>query len=154
MKLAEQLRATPEIAAVAVADGGPSDRWRPGESTLTLRIESRRGPSVGGDDARLHQRWLPRPRLRAALPQHGPGDVLRRGLLPALSGIPSAGHPCQTAATPWGRVRVMPYDSQNDRDLTDEPITMHTGIIAGVGDLGQEFEQGEAVVKITIQRVE
>ncbi|MND00807.1 hypothetical protein D3C83_195470 [compost metagenome] len=50
-------------------------------------------------------------------------------------------------------------DGQNDRDLTDEPITMHSGIVPGVGDLGPEltwsqFAWNEAVVKITVQRVE
>ena len=45
-------------------------------------------------------------------------------------------------------------DGQNARDLTDEPISMHAGIMAGVGDLGQEFAWHDAVVKITVQRVE
>ena len=45
-------------------------------------------------------------------------------------------------------------DGQNSRDLTDEPISMHPGIVPGVGDLGQEFAWHDAVVKITVQRVE
>jgi hypothetical protein len=45
-------------------------------------------------------------------------------------------------------------DGQNDRDLTDEPIGMHPGIVPGVGDLGPEFAWHDAVVKITVQRVE
>jgi hypothetical protein len=45
-------------------------------------------------------------------------------------------------------------DGQNMRDVTDEPISMHPGIMPGVGDLGQEFAWHDAVVKITVQRVE
>jgi hypothetical protein len=45
-------------------------------------------------------------------------------------------------------------DGQNMRDLTDEPITMHAGIMPGVGDLDQQFAWSEAVVKITVTRVE
>ena len=44
-------------------------------------------------------------------------------------------------------------DGQNDRDLTDESISMHPGIMPGTGDLGQEFAWHDAVVKITVQRV-
>ena len=45
-------------------------------------------------------------------------------------------------------------DGRNDRDLTDEPVSMHPGIMPGVGDLGPEFAWHDAVVKITVQRVE
>src|SRR6266511_3294884 len=39
-KLAEQLRATPEIASVTVADGLVHRIGGPGESTISMRIES------------------------------------------------------------------------------------------------------------------
>ena len=40
MSLAEQLRAAPEVASVVVADGPVHRVGGPGESTVTLRIES------------------------------------------------------------------------------------------------------------------
>jgi hypothetical protein len=97
MMLAEQLRSTPEVASVVVADG----------------------------------------------PVHRIGGPGNNQLLTSMPDGCNALGPARRDA-----------DGQNARDLTDQPISMHAGIMPGVGDLGQEFAWSEAVVKIIVQRVE
>jgi hypothetical protein len=154
MKLAEQLRATPEVASVVVADGPVHRIGGPGENSVSLRIESH-----GAD------------RLSVAMMLGCTNDgftglssvPLSRGMVPVT--YYGAAYDAGTernnqlwSSMPDGCNALGPAprdaDGQNDRDLTDEPITMHPGIIAAAGDLGPEFAWGEAVVKITVQRVE
>jgi hypothetical protein len=154
MKLAEQLRATPEVASVVVADGPVHRVGGPGPSTLTMRIESQ-----GAD------------RLSVAMMLGCTNDgftglssvPLSRGMVPVT--YYGAAYDAGTernnqlwSSMPDGCNALGPAprdpDGQNARDLTDDPIMMHPGIVPGVGDLGPEFAWGEAVVKITVQRVE
>lgn len=154
MKLAEELGATPQVAAVAVAAGPVHRVGGPGPSSMTVRIESH-GAS----------------RLSVAMMLGCTNDGFT-----GLSSVPLPGSMVPTtyygaaydagternaqtwASMPDGCNALGPAprdaDGQNARDLTDEPITMHPGIAAGVGDLGQEFAWRDAVVKITVQRVE
>lgn len=154
MVLAEQLRGTPEVASVVVAAGPVHRIGGPGESTVMLRIESH-----GAD------------RLSVAMMLGCTNDgftglssvPLSRSMVPVT--YYGAAYDAGTernnqlwASMPDGCNALGPAprdaDGQNSRDLTDEPISMHPGIMSGVGDLGREFAWSEAVVKITVQRVE
>jgi hypothetical protein len=183
-KLAEQLRMTPEVASVVVADG-PVHRMGEmmgemgqgmngmgqgsmgqgmnamgegmhgmGPSSVTLRIESH-----GAD------------RLSVAMMLGCTNDgftglnsvPLGRGMMPVTyygaaydAGTERNNQRWSSLADGCNALGPAPRDAdgQNERDLTDEPITMHMGIVPGTGDLGQEFAWSEAVVKITVQRVE
>jgi hypothetical protein len=154
MKLAEQLRATPEVASVVVADGPVHRIGGPGESTIMLRIESH-----GAD------------RLSVAMMLGCTNDgftglsavPLSRSMVPAtyFGTAYDAGTERNNqlwSSMPDGCNALGPAprdaDGQNDRDPSDEPVTMHGGIVPGVGDLDQQFAWSDPVVKITVQRVE
>ena len=152
--LAEQLRAAPEVASVVVVDGPVHRVGGPGESTTILRIESH-----GAE------------RLSVAMMLGCTNDgftglssvALGRSMVPVI--YYGAAYDAGTernnqrwSSMPDGCNVLGPVsrdaDGQNDRDLTDDPITMHAGIVPDLGDLGQAFIWSEAVVKITVQRVE
>jgi hypothetical protein len=154
MKLAEQLRASPEIASVAVADGPVHRIGGPGESTMTLRIESHGADRLSvammlgcTNDGFTGLSSVPLSRSMAPVTYYGAAyDAGTERNNQLWSSMPDG---CN-ALGPSPR----DADGQNSRDLTDEPITMHAGIVPGVGDLGQPFAWGDAVVKVTVQRVE
>jgi hypothetical protein len=195
-RLAEQLRMTPEVASVVVADGpvhrmsgmgdsmmdpmshrmndmghagmstdmaqpGMSDEHGMGEemqsmadNAVTLRIESH-----GAD------------RLSVAMMLGCTNDgftgvssvPLSRSMMPVTyygaaydAGTERNNQLWTSLADGCNALGPSPRDpdGRNDRDLTDEPVSMHPGIMPGVGDLGPEFAWHDAVVKITVQRVE
>ena len=154
MKLAEQLRAAPEIAAVAVADGPVHRIGGPGESVLTVRIESHGADRLSvammlgcTNDGFTGLSSVPLSRSMVPVTYYGAAyDAGTERNNQLWSSMPDG---CN-ALGPAPREA----DGQNARDLIDEPISMHAGIVPGVGDLGPQFAWGEAVVKITIQRVE
>jgi hypothetical protein len=186
MRLAQQLRMTPEVASVVVADGpvhrlsgmgtsmvgnqgpGMPSMAQPGmtdgmaqpgmssmaDSSVTLRIESHGA-------ARLSVA------MRLGCTNDGftglPSVPLSRSMVPVTyygaaydAGTEQNNQRWSSLADGCNALGPAPRDAdgQNDRDLTDEPISMHPGIMPGVGDLGQEFAWHDAVVKITVQRVE
>ena len=153
-KLAEQLRTTPEIDTVVVADGPVHRVGGPGDSTIILRVESH-----GAD------------RLSVVMMLGCTNDgftglssvPLGRSMVPATyyGTAYDAGterNNQRWSSMPDGCNALGPAprdpDGQNDRDLTDDPIMMHPGIVPGVGDLDQQFAWNDPVVKITVQRVE
>ena len=154
MLLAEQLRATPEVASVAVADGPVHRIGGPGESTMTMRIESHGAERLSvammlgcTNDGFTGLSSVSLSRSMTAVTYYGAaydaGTEQNNQLWTSMPDGCNALGPAPRDA-----------DGQNARDLTSEPITMHAGIVAGTGDLGQEFAWSEAVVKITVQRVE
>ena len=176
MKLAEQLRMTPEVASVAVADGPVHRMGGMGEmmgntmgqgmngmgqgmhdmdqSTVTLRIESHGAERLSvammlGCTNDGFTGLSSVPLSRSMTPVSYYGAAYDAGTERNNQRWSSLADGCNTL----GPAPRDP-DGQNDRDLTDEPITMHMGIVPGTGDLGQEFAWSDAVVKITVQRVE
>jgi hypothetical protein len=154
MRLAEQLRATPEVASVVVADGPVHRVGGPGASTTTMRIESHGADRLSiammlGCTNDGFTGLSSVPLLRAMTPVTYYGAAYDAG---------TERNNQQWSSLPDGCNALGPAprdaDGQNSRDLTDEPITMHAGIVPGVGDLGQQFAWDGAVVKITVQRVE
>jgi hypothetical protein len=154
MTLAEQLRATPQVAAVAVADGPVHRIGGPGESTMTMRIESHGADRLSvammlgcTNDGFTGLSSVPLSRSMVPVTYYGAaydaGTERNNQLWSAMPDGCNALGPAPRDA-----------DGQNGRDLTLEPIAMHAGIIPGVGDLDQQFAWSEAVVKITVQRIE
>jgi hypothetical protein len=154
MTLAEQLRATPEVASVAVADGPVHRIGGPGTSTMTMRIESHGANRLSvammlgcTNDGFTGLSSVPLSRSMTPLTYYG-----------AAFDAGTEQNNQQWSSMPDGCNALGPAprdaDGDNGRDLTDEPITMHAGIVSGVGDLDRQFAWSEAVVKITIQRVE
>jgi hypothetical protein len=175
MKLAEQLRMTSEVASVVVADGpvhrmsgmgemmgpmGPNmntmgqDRHSMDQSAVTLRIESHGADRLSvammlgcTNDGFTGLSSVPLGRSMVPVTYYGAAyDAGTERNNQRWSSLPDG---CN-ALGPAPR----DADGQNDRDLTDEPITMHAGIVPDVGDLGQDFAWSEAAVKITVTRVE
>jgi hypothetical protein len=154
MMLAEQLRTTPEIASVVVADGPVHRIGGPGESTMMLRIESRGTDRLSvammlgcTNDGFTGLSSVPLSRTMTPVTYYGAAyDAGTERNNQLWSSMPDG---CN-ALGPAPR----DADGQNSRDLTDEPITMHAGIMPGVGDLDRQFAWSEAVVEITVQRVE
>ena len=153
-RLAEQLRATPEVDSVAVAEGPVHRVGGPGPSSMSLRIESR------GSE-----------RLSIAMMVGCTNDgftglsavPLSRSMVPATYYAPAYDAGTERNTQRWTDMPdgcnalgpiPMPADGMNARVQTDEPITMHPGIAAGQGDLTEAFAWGDPVVKITVQRVE
>jgi hypothetical protein len=152
--LAEQLRASPEVDTVSVADGPVHRVGGSGPASMTVRVESH-----GAD------------RLSVAMMLGCTNDgftglsavPLSRSMLPATYyvGGYDAGTEMNTqvwtdmpdgcnALGPAGH----PADGMNARVLTDEPISMHPGIVVGQGDLTEAHRFDEPVVRITVQRIE
>lgn len=168
MKLAEQLRAMPEVASVVVADGpvrrmsgagemmGTMSQGMQGldESTVTMRIESHGADRLSvammlgcTNDGFTGLSSVPLGRSMVPVTYYGAAyDAGTERNNQRWSSLPDG---CN-ALGPAPR----DADGQNDRDLTDEPITMHAGIVPDVGDLGQQFAWNRAVVKVTVQRIE
>jgi hypothetical protein len=154
MKLAEQLRATPDVDSVVAADGPVHRIGGPGESTITLRI-------AGHGDERLSVAMMlgctndgftglsAVPLSRSMVPVTYYGTAYDAGTERNNQLWSSMPDGCN-ALGPLPR----DPDGQNNRDLTDDPIMMHPGIVPGVGDLGAAFAWNDPVVKITVQRVE
>jgi hypothetical protein len=154
MKLAEQLRATPDVDNVVVADGPVHRIGGPGANTITLRIE-------GHADERLSVAMM------LGCTNDGFTGLsavpLSRGMVPVTyyGTAYDAGTERNNqlwSSMPDGCNALGPAprdpDGQNARDLTDDPIMMHPGIMPGIGDLTATFAWSDPVVKITIQRVE
>jgi hypothetical protein len=153
-RLAEHLRDTPEVTSVVVADGPVHRIGGPGESTLTVRIGSHGADRLsvammlgctndgftGLSSVPLSRSMLPVTYYGAA---YDAGTERNNQLWSSMPDACNALGPAPRDA-----------DGQNARDLTDEPISIHAGIVLGMGDLGPQFAWGEAVVKITVQRVE
>jgi hypothetical protein len=152
--LAEQLRSTPEIDAMVVADGPVHRVNGPGPSTMTLRIESH-----GAD------------RLSLAMMVGCTNDgftglsavPLSRSMVPATYYAPAYDAGTETNTQRWADLpdgcnalgpAPLAADGMNARVLTDAPIQMHPGIEPGRGDLTEAFAWSDPVVKITVQRVE
>ena len=154
MMLAEQLRSTPEVASVVVADGPVHRIGGPGESSLTLRIESHGADRLSvammlgcTNDGFTGLTSVPLSRSMVPVTYYGAAyDAGTERNTQVWTSLPDG---CN-ALGPASR----DADGQNARDLTSEPITMHAGIVPGVGDLGEQFAWDGAVVKITVQRVE
>ena len=187
MKLAEQLRMTPEVASVVVADGpvhrmgemmGSMDQ---GMNSMGPGMNTGMGQGTSGMADGMHSMSPSTVTLR--IESHG-ADRLSVAMMlgctndgfTGLSSVPLS--PSMVPVTYYGAAydagternnqmwtsladgcnalgpAPRDPDGQNARDLTDEPISMHAGIMPGVGDLGQEFAWTDAVVKITVQRVE
>jgi hypothetical protein len=182
MKLAEQLRMTTEVASVVVADGpvhrmsgmdemmghdgqGMSGMGQNmsgmgqnmsamGQNTVTLRIESHGADRLSvammlgcTNDGFTGLSSVPLSRSMVPVTYYGAAyDAGTERNNQLWSSMPDG---CN-ALGPAPR----DADGQNARDLTDEPISMHAGIMPGVGDLGPAFAWSDAVVKITVQRVE
>ncbi len=154
MTLAEQLRTTPEVDSVVVAEGPVHRVGGSGPSTMTLRAESH-----GGD------------RLSVAMMVGCTNDGFT-----GLSSVPlsrsmvsatyyAAAYDAGTEANTqrWSDMpdgcnalgpAPLPADGMNARVLTDDPIRMHAGIAPGDSDLTEAFAWSDPVVKITVQRVE
>jgi hypothetical protein len=154
MKLTEQLRMTPEVASVVVADGPVHRLSGMGESTVAMRIESHGGERLSvammlgcTNDGFTGLSSVPLGRSMVPITYYGAAyDAGTERNNQRWSSLPDG---CN-ALGPAPR----DADGQNDRDVTDEPITMHAGIVPDVGDLGQAFAWSEAVVKITVRRVD
>jgi Spondin_N len=154
MTLAEQLRQAPEVASVVVADGPVHRIGGSGESSRTIRIESHGADRLSvammlgcTNDGFTGLSSVPLSRSMTPVTYYGAaydaGTERNNQLWSSLPDGCNALGPAPRDA-----------DGQNGRDLTDEPITMHAGIVPGVGDLGPQFAWDEAVVRVTVQRVE
>jgi hypothetical protein len=153
-KLAEQLRAAPEVDTVVVADGPVHRIGGPGPSTMTLRIESH-----GAD------------RLSVAMMVGCTNDgftglsavPLSRSMVPSTYYAAAYDAGTEINTQRWSDMpdgcnalgpAPLPADGMNARVLIDEPIRMHPGITPGEGDLTEAFAWSDPVVRITVQRVE
>jgi hypothetical protein len=204
MKLAEQLRMTPEVASVVVADGpihrmsGTSDSMmgsgqdmgmppgmapamaqpgmasnmaQPGMAPDMAQPDMNDMTSMADHSVTLRIESHGADRLSVAMMLGCTNDgftglssvPLSRSMAPVTyfgaaydAGTEKNNQMWTSLADGCNALGPSPRDpdGMNDRDLTDEPISMHPGIMPGVGDLGQEFAWHDAVVKITVQRVE
>jgi hypothetical protein len=154
MKLAEELRAAPEVDAVAVAAGPLHRVGGSGESIVTLRIEGRGQEHLSvtmmlgcTNDGFTGLSSVPLSRSMVPVTYYG-----------AAYDAGTERNNQLWSSMPDGRNALGPAprdpDGQNDRELTDDPIAMHMGIVPGVGNLTEAFVWSDPVVKITIQRVE
>ena len=152
--LADQLRATPEVDSVVVADGPVHRVGGAGPSTMTLRVESH-----GADRLSVV--------MMLGCTNDGftglSGVPLSRTTLPATYYAPAYDAGTEMNTQRWSDLpdgcnahgpAPLPADGMNARVLTDEPIGMHSGVRPGEGDLTDAFTWGDPVVKITVQRVE
>jgi hypothetical protein len=212
MKLAEQLRMTPEVSSVVVADGPIHRMGGMGDSMMSPDGQGMQGmapgmknsmgqpgmnsmtPGTGSSMAQPGMANTMAPGMndmndmadtsvKLRLESHGADRLsvammlgctkdgftglssvpLSRSMAPVTyfgaaydAGTEKNDQTWATLADGCNALGPAPRDAdgQNDRDLTDEPISMHPGIMPGVGDLGPEFAWHDAVVKITVQRVE
>lgn len=152
--LATQLRETPDVDTVVVADGPVHRVGGSGPSTMTLRVESHGADRLsvammlgctndgftGLSAVPLSPSWLPTTYYAAAYDAGTEANTQRWADLP--DGCNALG--------PAPR----PADGENARVPTDEPISMHPRIVPGTGGLGEAFAWGEPVVRFTVQRVE
>lgn len=189
MTLAEQLRMTPEVASVVVADG-PVHRMEgmgqgmmgSGDGMMNSGQNAMgNGQGMTGMDDGMHAMSPSSVTLR--IESHGAERLsvammlgctndgftglssvpLSRGMVPVTyygsaydAGTERNNQRWSSLADGCNALGPSPRDpdGQNTRDLTDEPIMMHPGITPNTGDLGPEFAWTDAVVKITVQRVE